>query len=144
VSFSPVCFLQPGIAFPLPGNFDFQAYIETEQELWAFFPETVGKRVNFCQIGLTAQIFVEAAEDGSELGTGETYFLMPCGDGSIRPLRMRALRRLTLSEFRMSHLTAMRLTGELSKMGDVFDSVHSQVLGDQAYSDLGSSDAAWG
>jgi len=28
--------------------------------MWALFPETEGKRVNFCQLGLTAKIFIES------------------------------------------------------------------------------------
>ena len=34
--------------------------------MWALFPETEGKRVNFCQLGLTARIFIES-ELGGEL-----------------------------------------------------------------------------
>lgn len=36
-------FVEPGAAFPLPPTFNFDEYIETEQELWALFPRlTVG------------------------------------------------------------------------------------------------------
>ncbi len=121
-------FLQPDAAFPLPRTFDYGDYIETEQEMWALFPETEGKRVNFCQLGLTAQIFVESAEAG-ELGADETYFLMPCADRTLRPVRMRRVRRLTLEEFRMSHITALRLSEKLSGSDKVLEEIHMRILG---------------
>ncbi len=122
-------FLDPNAAFALPRSFDFESYIETEQELWALFPETEGKRVNFCQLGLTAQIYIETSDDGSELAEGETYFLMPCADRMMRPLRMKPSRRLTLTEFRMTHLTAIKLMGKLEGTARILDDVHMQVLG---------------
>jgi hypothetical protein len=126
---SAYAFLNPRCKYPLPASFDFSGYIEAEQELWALFPETDGKRVNFCQVGLTAGLYVEVADDGSELKAGETYFLMPCPDRSMRPLRMRVLRNLTLSEYRMSHLTALRLSDKLEGTGDIMDEVHLRILG---------------
>ena len=125
---STFSFLDPGTSYPLPKSFNFQDYIETERELWALFPETEGRRVNFCQLGLTAQIYVESAESG-ELESGETYFLMPCADHSLRPIRMKAVRHLTLEEFRMSHITAMRLADKLAGTGKVMESIHMQILG---------------
>jgi hypothetical protein len=121
-------FLEPGISFPLPKSFNYRDYIETERELWALFPETDGRRVNFCQMGLTAQIFVESAESG-ELEADETYFLMPCSDRALRPVRMKAVRRLTLEEFRMSHITAIRLADKLSGTGKVMEAIHMQIMG---------------
>jgi hypothetical protein len=121
-------FLDPQCTFPLPDIFSFDEFIETERELWALFPETEGLRVNFCQMGLTAKLFVESRCKG-ELGDDETYFLMPCESRRLEPLRMRALRRLTLDEFRMSHLTAMKLAESLSSAGRVMDDVHYQILG---------------
>ncbi len=38
-------FLDPRCKYRLPPDFNYQDYIETEQELWALFPETEGKRV---------------------------------------------------------------------------------------------------
>ena len=125
---STYSFLEPGISYPLPPSFDYQDYIETERELWALFPETDGQRVNFCQLGLTAQIFIESPE-GGELEANETYFLMPCPDRSLRPIRMRAVRRLTLEEFRMSHITAMRLADKLAGTGKVMEAIHLQIMG---------------
>jgi hypothetical protein len=90
---SQYCFLEPGESYPLPDSFDFGEYIETEREMWALFPETEGSRVDFCQMGLTAQIFVESAS-GGELAPDETYFLMPCPDRTLRPIRMNHLRIL--------------------------------------------------
>lgn len=121
-------FLDPQAAFPLPKSFNYNDYIETEQEMWALFPETDGKRVNFCQMGLTARIFVESLACG-ELADDETYFLMPCADCMLRPVRMRQVRRLTLEEFRMSHITAIRLAEKLSGTGKVMEEIHMQILG---------------
>ncbi len=121
-------FIEPGASYPLPRSFSFKEYIETEQELWALFPETQGKRVNFCQMGLTAQIFVESTGSG-ELGDGETYFLMPCADRTLKPLRMKAVRRLTLNEFRMSHITALRLADKMHGTGKVMEAIHMEILG---------------
>lgn len=134
---SAYSFLDPAIAYPLPRSFDFQEYIETENELWALFPETHGLRVNFCQLGLTAQIYVESSHGQGELQENETYFLMPFADRTMRPLRMRALRRLTLSEYRMSHLTAVRLREHLDSAEGVFDAVHQRILGPEILGETG-------
>ena len=121
-------FLNPDEWYPLPESFDFPEYIETEREMWALFPETDGKRVNFCQLGLTAQIFAESPHSG-ELAVDETYFLMPCSDHTLRPIRMKAVRRLTLPEFRMSHITALRLADKLGETGRVMDEIHMRIMG---------------
>ena len=126
---SQYAFLDPSSSFPLPASFDWDEYIETERELWALFPETDGRRVNFVQIGLTAQIFAEVKDDHSELGPDETYILMPRGDHTMRPIRMKACRRLTLSEYRMGHLTAVKLLGRMTEAGDVMREVGSEILG---------------
>ena len=121
-------FLEPAAEYPLPGTFSYSSYIETEQEMWALFPETHGKRVNFCQMGLTAVIFTESASSG-ELASDETYFLMPCPDSRLRPIRMRAVRRLTRDEFRLSSITAARLAEQLSGTGKVLEEIHLEILG---------------
>jgi hypothetical protein len=121
-------FLDPQAAYPLPRQFSFADYILTEQEMWALFPETEGKRVNFCQMGLTAHIFIESEASG-DLQRDETYFLMPCEDRHLRPIRMRSLRRITRDEFRMSHLTAVKMAELLSGTGRLMDEVHHQILG---------------
>ncbi len=123
-------FLAPDSAYPLPKSFSYSDYIETERELWALFPETDGLRVNFCQVGLTAMVFVESNRTG-DLDGNETYFLMPFADRTLRPLRMKALRRLTLEEFRMSHVTAQRLAGKLHGTGPVMDAIHLEILGSE-------------
>ena len=125
---SSYSFIEPDSAYPLPKSFDYSDYIETEQEMWALFPETEGKRVNFCQLGLTAKIFVES-ERGGELSDDETYFLMPCPDRKLRPVRMRQVRRLTLDEFRMSHITAIRLADKLTGTTRVLEEIHMRILG---------------
>lgn len=122
-------FLDPQSSFPLPETFDFEGYIDTERELWAFFPETAGKRVNFCQLGLTAQLYAETPDSGEPVQNDETYFLMPCEDFTLRPVRMRSARILTLEEFRMTHLTSVRMMDKLSGTGRLMDEVHRQVLG---------------
>jgi hypothetical protein len=134
---SDYSFLDPGVFYPLPRDFSFANYIETENEFWALFPETEGKRVNFCQLGLTAQIYIESPAVHGDLADGETYFLMPFPDRTMRPLRMCALRRLTLSEYRMSHLTALRLREQLESAGRVMEEVHSQILGPEILNELG-------
>jgi len=121
-------FIEPDAAYPLPKSFQYDEYIEIEQEMWALFPETDGKRVNFCQLGLTAKIFVESDRAG-ELREDETYFLMPCPDRKLRPVRMQQVRRITLEEFRMSHITAIRLADKLAGTTRVLEEVHLQILG---------------
>ena len=121
-------FLDPCAEYPLPRTFSYNHYIETEQEMWALFPETEGKRVNFCQMGLTAMIFVESISKG-ELAADETYFLMPCPDAMLRPIRMRSVRRLTRDEFRLSSITAARLAEQLSDTGKVLEEIHLEILG---------------
>jgi hypothetical protein len=133
---SQYAFLDPSASFPLPQSFDWDEYIETERELWALFPETDGRRVNFVQVGLTAQIFAEVPEDRSELGPDETYILMPCADRSMRPIRMEGCRRLTLTEYRMGHLTAVKLLGRMTEAGEVMREVGAQILGDEVLEEV--------
>lgn len=128
---SQYCFLEANSAFPLPSSFNFEEYIETERELWALFPETDGRRVNFVQIGLTAMIYAEVTHDGSDLAIDETFILMPCADLTMRPIRMRACRRLTLSEYRMGHLTAIKLVGRVNEAGEVMREIGCQILGSE-------------
>ena len=87
---SDYAFVSPDAVYPLPGRFNFDEYIETERELWALFPETDRLRVNFVQIGLTANIYAEVRDDRSELEPDETYILMPFADNTLRPVRMRS------------------------------------------------------
>ena len=132
---SEYTFIEPNAAFPLPATFNYDEYIETEQELWALFPETEGRRVNFVQIGLTAMIYAEVAETGAELALDETYILMPCSDYAMRPIRMQACRRLTLSEYRMGHLTAIKLVGKVNEAGEVMREIGCQILGEEVLSE---------
>lgn len=132
---SEYTFIEPNAAFPLPVSFNFEEYIETERELWALFPETDGRRVNFVQIGLTAMIYAEVPETGAELGLDETYILMPCADFAMRPIRMRACRRLTLREYRMGHLTAIKLVGKITEAGEVMREIGCQILGEEVLSE---------
>jgi len=128
---SQYSFIEPHAAFPLPATFNFDEYIETERELWALFPETDGRRVNFVQIGLTAMIYGAVPETDQELALDETYILMPCRDYTMRPIRMRACRRLTLSEYRMGHLTAIKLVGKVNEAGEVMREIGCQILGEE-------------
>jgi len=129
-------FLDPRSSYPLPNTFDYREYIEAERELWAIFPETDGKRVNFVQVGLTAQVYKEVFDDGSELEPHETYILMPCPDSTMRPIRMQACRRLTLSEYRMGHLTAVKLLGKIAEAGDVMREIGCQILGPEVIGEV--------
>lgn len=135
---SQYAFLDPSVSYPLPESFNYREYAEAERELWALFPETDGKRVNFVQIGLTAQIYAEVSDDGSELGMDETYILMPCPDHSMRPIRMRAARRLTLSEYRMGHLTAVKLIGKVNEAGEIMREIGCQILGEEVLEEVQS------
>jgi hypothetical protein len=132
---SEYTFIEPNAAFPLPATFNFDDYIETERELWALFPETDGRRVNFVQIGLTAMIYAEVPDTGAALGFDETYILMPCQDFCMRPVRMQACRRLTLSEYRMGHLTAIKLVGKVNEAGEVMREIGCQILGEEVLSE---------
>jgi hypothetical protein len=133
---SQYTFIDPSEAYPLPASFNYREYIETERELWALFPETDGRRVNFVQIGLTAQIYAESPDHGGELDRDETYILMPCEDRTLRPIRMEACRRLTLSEYRMGHLTAIELMGKINEAADVMREIGCQILGDEVLSEV--------
>ena len=85
-----------------------------------------------CAAACPAQaIYVEAAEDGSELSPNETYILMPCADQTLKPVRMRASRRLTLSEYRMGHLSAVKLSGKLSMASELMQRIGEQILGQE-------------
>ena len=121
--------LDPASRFPLPSDFNLSDYLQTEREFWALFPETEGKRVNFCQVGLTAQLYTDVDDKGHALRRDEAYFLLPCPDHSLRPVRMRALRHLTVGEYRMSRLTALKLGVFLRSASHILEEVHQQVLG---------------
>ena len=133
---SQYAFIDPGAAYALPASFNYREYIETEQELWALFPETDGRRVNFVQIGLTAQIYAESPDHGGELDPDETYILMPCADRTLRPIRMEACRRLTLAEYRMGHLTAVKLMGRIYEAAEVMRDIGCQILGDEVLGEV--------
>ena len=126
---SQYAFISPGSSYLLPQSFDFEEYIEIERELWALFPETDGKRVNFIQIGLTGNIYTEVSDDGSELRPEETYILTPCSDFTLKPLRMESCRRLTLGEYRMAHLTAIKLMDKVAQVSGVVREVGLEILG---------------
>lgn len=127
--------LDPLASYPLPQDFTLSDYLQTEREFWALFPETEGKRVNFCQVGLTAQLYIDVDDGGKALQHNESYFLLPCSDHCMRPVRMRALRHLTVSEFRMSRLTALKLGGFLRRAGHILDKVHEEVVGSDVISE---------
>lgn len=131
-------FIAPNSSYRLPDSFDYDEYVEIERELWALFPETDGKRVNFVQIGLTAQIYTEMDDDGSELGPDETYILMPCPDQTMKPLRMEGCRRLTLSEYRMGHLTAVKLMGKVTEAWELMRQIGCQILGQEVLDEVES------
>lgn len=133
---SQYTFLHPKASYPLSASFNYSDYIETERELWALFPETDGKRVNFVQIGLTAKIYAEIPDDGAELGPDQTYILMPCPDHTMRPIRMEACRRLTLSEYRMGHLTAIKLMGKISAAVQVMREIGCEILGSEVLEEV--------
>jgi len=128
---SDYVYLAPGSSYPLPVSFNFSDYIEVEKELWALFPETDGKRTNFTQIGLSAMIFTEVPDKGNELEIDETYMLMPCPDLYLRPIRMRACRRLTLEEYRMGHLTAVKLIGKMTAAIPLIHAIGGSILGEE-------------
>jgi hypothetical protein len=129
-------FLNPSTTYRLPGSFDFADNIETERELWALFPETDGKRVNFFQIGLTAQLFVEMPDTSAPLTLNETYVFMPCEGNVMKPIRMRAGRRLSLSEYRMAHLTAIKMIGKLGVAGETMQLIGRTILGPEVLDEV--------
>jgi hypothetical protein len=53
----------------------------------------------------------------------------------MRPIRMRACRRLTLSEYRMGHLTAIKLLGKVNEAGEVMREIGCQILGEEVLSE---------
>jgi hypothetical protein len=123
--------LDPESSYPLPASFTVHDYLETEREFWALFPETEGKRVNFCQVGLTAQLYTEVSDTGDDLKSNEVYFLMPCADRIMRPVRMQAVRHLTVSEYRMSRMTALKLGVFMQCAAGILQHVHHEVLGSE-------------
>ena len=130
--------LDPRSSYRLPASFTLKDYLETEREFWALFPETQGKRVNFCQVGLTAQLYTEVSDSGDDLKSNEVYFLMPCSDRHMRPVRMEAVRHLTIGEFRMSRLTALKLGVFLQCATRILQDVHREVLGAELLAEEGN------
>lgn len=127
--------IDPAASYPLPSSFDFEGYIEIERELWALFPATEGKRVNFVQFGLSAILCSESVNQ-AELRKDETYMLMPCEDRTLQPVRMEARQRLTLSEYRMAHLTAVKLMGKMRAATEIMIHVGNEMLGDEVLAEV--------
>lgn len=123
--------IPPSTVFQLPNTFRMDEYMESERELWALFPESDGLRVNFVQIGLTAWLFVGVPDHSSELADGETYLLLPCPDYTMRSIRMRRCRRLTLSEYRMGQLTAIKLMGRMGEARQVMREIGDRIMGEE-------------
>jgi hypothetical protein len=124
--------------YPLPETFNFQEYIEIERELWMLFPETDGKRVNFHQSGIMSWIYVESPNAG-ELQDTETYFLMPVSDGrqhSMKAIRMIADRRLTLHEYRMVQLTAVKLIGKMNEACECMATIGEEIFGEEVLAEV--------
>jgi hypothetical protein len=49
---------------------------------------------------------------------------------------MRACRRLTLSEYRMGHLTAVKLIGKMAYANEVAAFVGEKILGDEVLDEM--------
>jgi hypothetical protein len=138
MSADSLLFLDAEAAFPLPASFRYAEYLEIERELWALFPETAGKRANFLQMGLTAVLMVESEEAGT-LRFDETYLLMPNEDGDLRPMRMKMIRRLSLSEFRLASYSSLKTTS-LGWGGALQDARHT-IYGEELSQEFESSRA---
>jgi hypothetical protein len=54
----------------------------------------------------------------------------------MRPLRMRITRRLTQSEYRMAHLTAVKLIGKVGEAVSVLVEVGKEILGQEVLEEL--------
>jgi hypothetical protein len=137
-----ISFLPPGTRIPLPAAFDYDGYLDTEQELDMLFPEVNGRRVNFIQVGLTGAIYAEEPDTGGPLAPEETYVLMPHRDSEgvcMRPFRMRPVRRMTVIEYRMAHLTAIKLIGKLNDLSKALHEVGVAILGDEVLSEAESA-----
>lgn len=124
--------LPPDSAFQLPAAFNYAEYIDCEQELWALFPESTGKRVNFIQAGLSAFLYAEMVSDGTNLANEETYMLMPHPDGYLRPIRMKCVRRLSIDEYRLSTYTALKASAHV--LDTAFRQAASVILGEELLS----------
>lgn len=141
VDLNSISFVPPGQRIPLPASFDYEGYLDTEQELNMLFPEVNGRRANFIQIGLTAAVYAEVPDTSDSLGDNETYVLMPDQDAEgvcLRPIRMRPIRRLTLSDYRMAHFTAIKLIGQVSEISEAMQCVGVAILGDEVINEAGS------
>ena len=142
VHLNSISFVPRSERIPLPPAFDYDGYLDSEQELNMLFPEVSGRRANFIQVGLTAAIYAEQPDSAAELNADETYVLMPDRDLQgvcLRPIRMRPIRRLTLSEYRMAHMTAIKLTGKLNEVGKAMHEVGLAILGDEVISEAESA-----
>jgi hypothetical protein len=135
---STCCFLELDSSYELARSFSFDYYIEIERELWALFPETEGKRVNMMQLGLSAGLFVDVVDDGSELTPGECYVLMAYPDSTLKPLRMKMLKFLTLEEYRMCHYTFMKMIGRFDGISAVTEKITVQLLGNEVLDEIES------
>jgi hypothetical protein len=124
-----IVFVDTAESWPLPKSFDLAGYFEAERELWALFPETDGRRANFVQSGCSAWLYASVIDDQPTLPADETFVLLPCEDRTIRPVRMRAIRRLTLEEYRFAHLTAVKLIGRMNDALMVMDAIGREILG---------------
>lgn len=142
VYLNSISFFPPGERIPLPVTFDYDGYLDLEQELNMLFPEVNGRRANFIQVGLTASVYAEEPDTGAPLERDETYVLMPDRDLQgvcLRPLRMRMIRRMTLTDYRMAHLTAVKLMGKLNEVGEAMHDVGLAILGDEVINEAAAA-----
>lgn len=73
---------------------------------------------------------------GLKLQPDETYILMPCPDKTMKPIRMETCRRLTLLEYRMGHLTAIKLMGKVTEAGELMREIGCQILGPEVIEEV--------
>lgn len=128
----------PGERFILPATFNFPEYLDAEDELRMLFPELGDRRANFHQLGLTIVLYAESQSEGN-MEENETYFLMPDHDGEhsyMRPIRMAAVRRLDVSEYRMAQLTAAKLIGRMPDVAAVFQHIGERILGEELLEEM--------
>jgi hypothetical protein len=54
----------------------------------------------------------------------------------MKPIRMESSRRLTLSEYRMGHLTAVKLMGKVAQAGEVMREIGYEILGPEVIGEV--------
>lgn len=123
--------------FPYPKGFKYSEYLDAMREFWMLFPEIDGRKVTTIIAGTSATIMAEVLhDDQSDLRLDEYYFFIPCEDGMVRLIRMEAIKKLSLDEYRLSVRSVMRVAQTMIPLYHLLEEMLKSVLGEELLEEM--------